>query len=465
MDQPGMKGEQHMAMERQTIAAIATGAGGGIGVVRISGPEALRITDRIFKGKKSPLDMKGYTGCLGRVHDGEGDLDEAVLFVYRAPHSYTGEDVAELSCHGSAFLLEKVLAAAIGAGAVPAGRGEFTKRAFLNGKMTLPQAESVVDLVAGESRQAARAALQARDGALFHAIREINDLLMDAAAHISAWIDYPEEDVEEVLMSDLSHTLTEAGSRLAKLASGYDQGRMIRQGISTAIVGSANVGKSTLMNLLTGYEKSIVTDIPGTTRDVIEDTVRVGDLVLHLSDTAGIRNTSDVVERMGVERSVSRLETCDLILAVFDGSRPLTEGDRSLLERLDGRLAIGLCNKSDLPRQADLDEIRRHVCRVLEISAREGEGLEQLEQAISELVGLNQLDSSAGMLANQRQLSCVTRALRSLEEAKNALGYGQTLDAVSVELEEAIDALLELTGQKASEAVIDRVFEQFCVGK
>ncbi|MEG0852600.1 MAG: tRNA uridine-5-carboxymethylaminomethyl(34) synthesis GTPase MnmE [Angelakisella sp.] len=451
--------------ENRTIAAIATGCGGGIGVVRLSGKDAISITDSIFSGKKSPLDMKGYTGALGRVHDSKGELDEAVLFVYRAPHSYTGEDTCELSCHGGSFILEKVLAAAIEAGAVPAGAGEFTKRAFLNGKMTLTQAESVAQLIAGESRQAVRAALEAHDGALFHAIDRINTTLMEAAAHISAWIDYPEEDVEQVLTCDLSHTLTVAQQELASLASDYDKGRLIREGISTAIVGSPNVGKSTLMNLLTGYERSIVTDIAGTTRDVIEDRVRLGEVLLNLSDTAGIRNTDDVVEKIGVERSVSRMEQCDLILAIFDGSRPLSESDISLLERLDGRLAIGLCNKSDLPRAADMEIIAAHTCAVLEISAREGQGVAELERTVAELVGTSKLDSGAAMLANGRQLGCVVSAVKALEEALGALSYGQTLDAVSISLEEAIDSLLELTGKKASAEIIDKVFENFCVGK
>ncbi|MEG1943392.1 MAG: tRNA uridine-5-carboxymethylaminomethyl(34) synthesis GTPase MnmE, partial [Angelakisella sp.] len=365
--------------DRRTIAAIATGRGGGIGVVRLSGGAAISITESIFTGKKSPKDMNGYTGTLGRVHDSRGELDEAVLFVYRAPHSYTGEDICELSCHGGSFILEKVLAAAVEAGAAPAGAGELTKRAFLNGKLSLTQAESVVQLISGESRQAVNAALEAHDGALLRTITEINTELMNAAAHISAWIDYPEEDVEEVLTCDLSHTLGAAQQRLAALVNSYDAGRLLREGISTAIVGSPNVGKSTLMNLLAGYERSIVTDIAGTTRDVIEDRVRLGDLLLNLSDTAGIHNTEDVVEKIGVARSVSRLEQCDLILAIFDGSRPLSESDESLLCRLDGRLALGLCNKSDLPRAADMEKIRRHTCGVLEISAREGRGVKELE--------------------------------------------------------------------------------------
>lgn len=452
-------------VQNRTIAAIATGAGGGIGIVRISGEQAIEITNKIFRGKKSLLEMKGYTGTLGRVHDRSGDIDEAVLFLYRAPNSYTGEDVCELCCHGGSFALESVLAAAIEAGAQPAAAGEFTRRALVNGRMTLTQAESVMQMIAGESRQALGAALDAMDGALFHGMSRITTSLMEAAAHITAWIDYPEEDVEEVLVCDISAVMQQAQSDLQQLVERYHTGQLVREGITTAIVGSPNVGKSTLMNLLAGCQKSIVTDIPGTTRDVIEDRVRLGNLVLRLSDTAGIRNTNDPVERLGVERSVSRLERCDLILAVFDGARALTESDISLLQRLDGRLAIGLCNKSDLPRQADRDTIAAHTCRVLEISAREGRGMAELEQAVAHLVGINKLNPGAAQLANSRQLACVVTAIKALEEGLQALSLGQTLDAVSVDLEEAIDALLELTGKRASEDIINKVFEDFCVGK
>lgn len=451
--------------ENRTIAAIATGTGGGIGIVRLSGPEAISITGSIFHGKKSIAEMKGYTGALGRVRDDGGELDEAVLFLYRGPHSYTGEDVCELCCHGGSFLLERVLVAAVKAGAVPAAAGEFTKRALQNGKMTLTEAESVAELIAGESRQAVGAALAAMDGALFRGISGITTTLMESAAHISAWIDYPEEDVEEVLSTELSAAMQQCQKKLVELVGGYHSGKLIRDGISAAIVGSPNVGKSTLMNLLAGYEKSIVTDVPGTTRDVIEDRVRLGDLILNLSDTAGIRNTSDVVEKIGVERSVSRLERCDLVLAVFDGAKALTPGDISLLERLDGRLALGLLNKSDLPQAADRGIISAHVCGVLEISAKDGQGVGELETAIKDLVGIHKLENGAAQLQNQRQFGCAVAAINALEQGLEALICGQTLDAVSVSLEEAINALLELTGKNASVEVIDKVFENFCVGK
>ncbi|MEG1687954.1 MAG: GTPase, partial [Angelakisella sp.] len=293
----------------------------------------------------------------------------------------------------------------------------------------------------------------------------VTDSLGDGAAHISAWMDYPEEDVEEVLVCQLSQLLTAQQEQLTALVNSFDSGRLLREGISTAIVGSPNVGKSTLMNLLSGSQRSIVTDIPGTTRDVVEERVRLGELLLNLADTAGIHNTDDPVERIGVARSVAKLERCDLVLAVFDGSRPLDSTDLSLLERLEGRAAIGLCNKSDLPQRADLEKIAASTCGVVELSALDGDGVDRLEQAITQVVGIRKLQPGGAQLANQRQLSCVVAAVQALDEALQALSYGQTLDAVSVCMEEAVGALLELTGKQASAEIIDRVFENFCVGK
>ena len=452
-------------IENKTIAAIASGTGGGIGVIRISGAEALRIADSVFKGKKSPMTMAGYTGALGKVFDDQGELDEAVIFVYKAPYSYTGENVCEISCHGGRYVMDKVLSAIIQQGAVPAAAGEFTKRAFLNGKMSLTQAESVINIIASENRQSLGTALEIKDGALFHIINTAINQLVDCAAHISAWIDYPEEDVEEVLMSKLTDTTSEQQKILVNLVNHYDKGCMIRGGITTAIVGSPNVGKSTLMNILAGYERSIVTDIAGTTRDVIQEHIRIGDLTLNISDTAGIRQTDDIVEQIGVSRSVSRLEQCQLVLAVFDMSKPLEENDMSLLARLEGKYAIGVCNKSDLETKGDLTIIKQHVSEIVSISAKNGNGIEELEEKIASLVGINHIDSSSILLANQRQLGCVVAGVKAIEEAMSALSFGQTLDAVSISIEEAIDALLELTGKKASTEVIDQVFMQFCVGK
>ena len=458
-----------MVQFETTIAAIATPPGqGAVGMVRLSGPCAREIAQRVFRpmdSRRSLDKLAGYTGCLGRVFDAQGDIDEAVAIVYQAPKSYTGEDVVELCCHGGSFLLSRVLEACFAAGATPAGPGEFTKRAFLNGKLSLDEAESVMGLVSAHSDSAARAALAARDGALTGEISACADQLINLAAHLAAWVDYPEEDIPEVQENTLAETLSLVTGRLQKLASGFNRGRILREGIDTVIAGRPNVGKSTLMNALSGSQRSIVTDIPGTTRDVVEDTVRLGSLVLRLSDTAGLRATDDPVEQAGVALTKSRLESCDLVLAVFDGAQPLDAGDRELLEQLKGRLCVGVVNKADLPLQIDIHPLQEALPAVVELSAKTGEGVERLEQEITRLLGLAKIDPTAPMLHTHRQLDCVRRALAELAEATAALEQGQTLDALSVCVDGAIDALLELTGQRASAAVVDRVFHNFCVGK
>lgn len=456
---------------RDTIVAIATAVGGGVGMVRLSGEKALAIAGRIFRpvnSAKHPAGMAGYTGAFGRVYAGEQLLDEAVLFVYRAPHSYTGEDVAELCCHGGEFVLSQVLAAAVAAGARPAEAGEYTRRALMNGKMTLTEAESVIDIMAAQNTQSLRAALGAMEGALHREVLAAADTLTDCCAHISAWIDYPEEDVEEVSAPVLLAQLGSVEKTLSRLEQSWQQGQMVRQGISTAIIGSANVGKSTLMNLLSGRERSIVTAIAGTTRDVIEETVRLGELTLRLSDTAGLRESDDPIEQIGVERSRRALEQCDLILAVFDESRPLTAEERQWLPALTGRAAVAVYNKQDLPpvlTAEEKSEIAAVVPASVAVSAAAGTGLHELTEAICTVVGLSHFDPAAAVIANARQLECITAARRSLREGIEALQAGETLDAVSVCLEQSADALLTLTGRRASAEAIDKVFEQFCVGK
>ena len=456
---------------RDTIVAIATAVGGGVGMVRLSGEKALAIAGRIFRpvnSAKHPAGMAGYTGAFGRVYAGEQLLDEAVLFVYRAPHSYTGEDVAELCCHGGEFVLSQVLAAAVAAGARPAEAGEYTRRALMNGKMTLTEAESVIDIMAAQNTQSLRAALGAMEGALHREVLAAADTLTDCCAHISAWIDYPEEDVEEVSAPVLLAQLGSVEKTLSRLEQSWQQGQMVRQGISTAIIGSANVGKSTLMNLLSGRERSIVTAIAGTTRDVIEETVRLGELTLRLSDTAGLRESDDPIEQIGVERSRRALEQCDLILAVFDESRPLTAEERHWLPALAGRAAVAVYNKQDLPPVLTAEEkaeIAAVVPASVAVSAAAGTGLHELTGEIRRVVGLSHFDPAAAVIANARQLECITAARRSLRDGIEALQAGETLDAVSVCLEQSADALLTLTGRRASAEAIDKVFEQFCVGK
>ena len=451
-----------------TIAAICTAQGeGGIGVIRISGDDSLQIADKVFKNinNKKVADMKGYTAAFGKVCNNGEEIDEAVVLVYRAPHSYTGENVVEISCHGGIFITKQVLRAVLDNGAVPAQAGEFTKRAFLNGKIDLTEAESVIDIISAKSRSAARAALCVKDGALRRKIDNIKEDLLTQAAHLSAWADYPEEDIVDVSDEELFATFDNAVKVLQGLLDTYDSGQAVKQGIDTVIAGRPNVGKSTLMNLLTGCEKSIVTDIPGTTRDVVEDTVVLGDVILRLSDTAGLRDTEDRVEQIGVDRAKKRLEQCGLLLAVFDNNQILNDDDYELIKNAKNATTIAIINKIDLEQKLDTDFINDNFENVVYISAKSGECREELTKAVEKIVGTANLNPSEGILSNERQRLAVANALSSVVEAKSTLEAGLTYDAVTVSLEDAISNLLELTGESTSDEVIDRVFHNFCVGK
>lgn len=451
-----------------SVAAICTAQGeGGIGVIRISGDDAFEIADRVFKNinNKKIADMKGYTAAFGKVvYKGE-EIDEAVALVFRAPHSYTGENVVEISCHGGIFITKQVLRAVLDNGAVPAQAGEFTKRAFLNGKIDLTEAEAVIDIISAKSRSAARAALCVKDGALRKKIDSVRDDLLAQAAHLSAWADYPEEDIADVSDEELFQTFGKAIKILQGLLDTYDSGQAVKQGIDTVIAGRPNVGKSTLMNLLTGCEKSIVTDIPGTTRDIVEDTVVLGDVILRLSDTAGLRDTEDRVEQIGVDRAKKRLEQCGLLLAVFDNNQILNDDDYDLINSAKNNTSIAIINKIDLEQKLDTDFINDNFENVVYISAKNSECREELTKAVEKIAGTANLNPSEGILSNERQRLAVANALQSVEEAKTALEAGLTYDAVTVSLEDAISNLLELTGESTSDEVIDRVFHNFCVGK
>ena len=451
-----------------TIAAISTAQGeGGIGVIRVSGDGAIEIADKVFKNinNKKLCDMKGYTAAFGSIiFEGE-KLDEAVALVFRAPHSYTGEDVVELSCHGGMYITKQVLRAVLQAGAVPAQAGEFTKRAFLNGKVDLTEAEAVIDIISAKSRSAARSAICVKEGTLRKKITAVKDELLSLTAHLSAWADYPEEDIAEVSEEDILVTCEKAEITLKRLLDTYDSGQAVKQGIDTVIAGRPNVGKSTLMNLLSGTEKSIVTDIPGTTRDVVEDTVLVGDVILRLSDTAGLRNTDDAVEKIGVDRARKKLSQCGLLLAVFDNSRELDSDDLELIEMSKEVPTVAIINKTDLEAKLDVNKIKSHISNIIYVSAANGEGREDIIKAVEKIAGTGNLNPSEGILSNERQRNNVNNALSSVREAKAAVESDMTFDAVTVSLEDAISELLEMTGEKTSDEVIDRVFHNFCVGK
>ena len=452
----------------KTIAAVATGnIAAGISVIRISGERAIEIAEKVFSAFDcTPLSsLKGYTAKYGCVSTGGESFDNAVALVFRAPKSYTGEDVVEISVHGGIFIVEKTLQAVFDAGASPAEAGEFTKRAFLNGKIDLTQAESVAEMISAQGQEALRASYSMLQGSLSSKISAVLDSLIDCSASMAAWVDYPDEEIPELSEENLTATLENAKADLQQLIDSYENGIIMTQGVDTAIVGKPNAGKSTLMNMLAGQEKSIVTHIEGTTRDIVENTVRLGSLVLHLSDTAGIRESDDLVEAIGIKRAEEKLKNAQLVLAVFDSSSPLSREDEMLIEQCSGKRCIAVINKTDLETESDIEMIKNRFETVVEISAKNGEGADKLEAAIKNVLGVKQLDTAQPLLANQRQRQCVSNALDRINEALDGVNLGITRDAVNVMIDSAVDELLALTGKKATEEVVNNIFSRFCVGK
>lgn len=454
-----------------TVCAIATPAAvGGISVIRISGDRAREIADKVFRtvSGRLPSELEGYRAAYGKIYDGDERLDDGVILMFRAPHSYTGEDAAEISCHGGIYVTRRVLTACIKAGAEPAAAGEFTKRALLNGKMSLTQAEAVADIISAQGEQILAASNDQREGALYCRCDGISEMILEILSQISAWIDYPDDDTPVVTQEWLVEKIAAAEAETDDLLAGYDRGRMLRDGISCAIVGKPNAGKSTIMNLLAGSRRSIVSDIEGTTRDIVEETVNIGGAVLLLSDCAGIRETDDEVERIGVELMLEKLKNADIVLAVFDGSRELSDEDRRLFSLLENKKVIAVVNKSDLESRIGIDEVRTLLNKgaaVIELSAKDEKSAEIIGRAVMERLDLSQFSANAGFIANERQKACVFRASDELHEAGAAAKLGVTPDAVGVSLERALDAVYELSGRKASDEVINEVFKRFCVGK
>lgn len=452
----------------KTIAAVATGnAAGGIGVIRISGESAIETAAKVFAAADgTPLtEVKGYRAKFGNIISGGEPIDEAVALVFRAPKSYTGEDVVELSVHGGLFIVQKTLEAVYDAGARPAEPGEFTKRAFLNGKIDLAQAEGVANMITAGGEAAAKASMNLIDGALSRRIGRVLQNMLDSSALMGAWVDYPDEEIPELENDELDKTLADAKAELESLISEYDNGLIMTEGIDTAIVGKPNAGKSTLMNLLSGREKSIVTDIEGTTRDIVEGSVRLGDIVLHLNDTAGLRDGADTVEKIGIERTLEKIDEAGLIIAVFDVSRPLDENDRKLIEKCRDKKAFAVVNKVDLSSDSHIKEVDEAFEKTVYISAKDENYLNSVKYAVYEVLGAQNINSNAPMLANARQKECCKAALRYIDEALNALRSGITFDAVNVMIDSAADELLTLTGKKATVEVVNNIFSKFCVGK
>lgn len=451
-----------------TIAAVATPHTiGGISVIRLSGEEAFLIADKIFftaSGKK-PSEMSANTCLYGKIKYKNEEIDDGVITVFHSPKSYTGENVAEISCHGGIYITNKVLGIIIENGAEPAGPGEFTKRAFLNGKMSLTEAEAVADIISSEGEFAVRSANAMKNGQLYRKIKNVSDSIIKLLGELGAWVDYPEEDIPAVNEENIIETIQKAEKDIVKLLSGYNNGKIIREGIDTVLAGRPNVGKSTLMNLLSGCERSIVTDIAGTTRDIVEEKIRLGNIVLRLSDTAGIRKTDDVVENAGVERAFGKIENADLIIAVFDNSQSIEDEDRELIKKIKNRNVVAVINKCDCNEKIDKKYISDNFKYVIEISALNDQGTEDLKKMIEEIFHIEKFDSSSEIIVNERQKKCLEKSLKSLKEAEEAVNFGETLDAVTVLIDESAGPLLELTGEKVSEAVVNEVFANFCVGK
>ena len=453
-------------MSNKTITAIATPMGdGALGVIRISGDNAIEIADKIFFSfsKKKLCDFEGYQAAYGEIKENDAVLDDAVALVFKAPHSFTGEDTVEITLHGGMLMLKSVLRLILKNGAFMAEAGEFTKRAFLNGKTDLTKAESIMGLISAKSNAELKLSRAAHTGRTFRKIEKIVADLVSADAHISVYSDYPDEDIEDLSIENFSKMLRRAKNELEDMLSTFDAGKVLREGIDTAIVGKPNVGKSTLMNMLSGTERSIVTDVAGTTRDVIEETVTIGDITLRLSDTAGIHATQDKVESIGVERAKQKIDTAQLILAVFDATSELDNDDFNLIETLSVENTIVIINKTDLDNKIDLSVFGGF--RVAQTSAKTNLGLEELEKQIVEISGAANLSSDSVVLMNERQRNCAVRALDGVSEALAALEIGLTMDAVGVCVDDALSALFEMTGKRVTNEVTDEIFRKFCVGK
>lgn len=457
--------------EFDTICGIATAQGeGGIAIIRVSGSKSLDIVGKIFQGKnKFDINtMKTYTMKYGNIIDiSSGEvIDEVIISYMKGPRSFTAEDVVEINCHGGVVSTNRVLEEVIKSGARIAEPGEFTKRAFLNGRIDLSQAEAVMDIITAKTDLAMKSAVMQSEGLLSREINRLRKYLLDVLALIEYDVDFTEDDEEpdETVPIRVSESLEIAILEMKKLINGANEGKIIREGLKVTIIGKPNVGKSSLMNALLQEKRAIVTDIPGTTRDVIEEYINLGGIPVKITDTAGIRKTEDVVERIGVERSKEKLEEADLVILMLDTSRPLEEEDREIIESIKNKKVIVLLNKVDLERKIDLDELK-HLDNFIEISAMTGFGLEDLKNKIKDLFFNGEVDNESLIITNSRHKQALYRALENCENAQNRLKMNEFLDLISIYVTSGLRALGEITGSELEEDLVNKIFSEFCVGK
>lgn len=456
-------------MKRETIAAISTGmTNSGIGIVRISGEEAFSVADRVFMGKEKLSDVKSHTIHYGHIKDGEDTVDEVLVMAMRGPRTFTGEDTIEINCHGGTFVVKRVLETVLKNGARAAEPGEFTKRAFLNGKMDLSQAEAVIDVINSENEYALKSSLNQLKGSVRNKITDIRNRILYNTAYIESALDDPEHISLEGFSSELEKTAAGIRNELSELIRSADDGRIIKEGINTVILGKPNAGKSSLLNVLSGYERAIVTDIEGTTRDILEEQISLGGLSLNVIDTAGIRRTDDVIERIGVERAAEYAERADLIIYVVDASRKLDENDEKIFSMIYDKNTIILLNKSDLDTVISAEEIKERAGNipVISVSAKEEQGIRDLEEQIKSMFFKGDVSFNDQVyISNVRQKNALIDARESMEKVLESIENGMPEDFYSIDLMDAYESLGSITGESVGEDLVNEIFSRFCMGK
>ncbi|MGL5000507.1 MAG: tRNA uridine-5-carboxymethylaminomethyl(34) synthesis GTPase MnmE [Cetobacterium sp.] len=452
-----------------TIAAISTPRGeGGIGIVRMSGSDSLCILTKIFKpiSNKNVSELKNFSINYGHLYDGEELIDEVLVSIMKGPNTYTKENIVEINCHGGFLITERVLELVLKSGARIAEIGEFTRRAFMNGRLDLTQAEAVIDLIHGKTDKSISLSLNQLRGDLREQIEVLKKELLDVSAHVNVVLDYPEEGIDDPLPADLVDNLHNVVNTTNTLINSYNKGKMIKEGVKTAIVGKPNVGKSSLLNSVLREERAIVTHIAGTTRDVIEEVVNLNGIPLVLVDTAGIRKTDDLVENIGVEKSKELIDKADLILFVVDNSRELDEEDLRIHERIDADKVIGLINKTDVESKLDITPLTK-IKKWIKISALEKTGIDSMEKEIYSYIVSGQVEDSSEKLVitNVRHKSALEKTKIAVENIFETINMGLPMDLIAVDLKEALDSLSEVTGEISNEDLLDHIFSNFCVGK